>query len=139
MLNLTPAQRTVLESPPEARIFLSGPAGCGKTTVAAERLRQMLSAGIPAGSILVLTPQRTLQVPFEQVVNAAGHPPSFTQPTATPTPEPTATPTPEPTATPTVAPEPTQEPAIAPTDTPAPATNQADEPAPKKPKHKKRS
>jgi hypothetical protein len=45
-------------------IFLSGPPGCGKTTLAVSRLRHLLSQRIPAEQILVLVPQRTLATPY---------------------------------------------------------------------------
>ena len=64
-MTLNKAQRETVNTPLDARIFLSGPAGCGKTTVGVERLRALLASGLPADSILVLTPQRTLQVPYE--------------------------------------------------------------------------
>ena len=68
-MNLTDPQRRILESSLHARTFLSGPAGCGKTTVAVEHLRSLLTQGIPAGSILLLTPQRTLQTPFKTILD----------------------------------------------------------------------
>jgi len=46
-------------------MFLSGPAGSGKTTASVERLQTLLASGLPADSILVFTPQRTLQTPYE--------------------------------------------------------------------------
>jgi hypothetical protein len=64
-VNLTPDQRAIIEAPFASRLFLSGPAGCGKTTVGVERLRALLALGLPADSILILTPQRTLQTPYE--------------------------------------------------------------------------
>jgi hypothetical protein len=48
----------------DAKRFLSGPAGAGKTTVGVERMRFLLDNGTRADSILVLTPQRTLQEPY---------------------------------------------------------------------------
>lgn len=63
-------QREIVQAPLDAKIFLSGPAGCGKTTVAVERLRALLASGLPADSILVLTPQRTLQAPYETALRA---------------------------------------------------------------------
>ncbi len=57
-------QRQIIESPLNARLFVSGRAGTGKTTAAVERVRFMLAQGIPADSILLLTPQRTLQEPY---------------------------------------------------------------------------
>ena len=47
------------------RIFLRGPAGTGKTTLAVERLRALLEAGVRGESILVLAPQRSLLKPFQ--------------------------------------------------------------------------
>ncbi len=61
---LTPHQLSIIEAPPNAKIFLSGPAGCGKTTAAVERMRALLEAGVAGESILMLTPQRTLQEPY---------------------------------------------------------------------------
>jgi len=65
IVDLTPDQREIISAPPETKIFLSGPAGSGKTTVGAERLRTLLAMGLPADSVLILTPQRTLQIPYE--------------------------------------------------------------------------
>ncbi|HTX92243.1 MAG TPA: UvrD-helicase domain-containing protein [Anaerolineales bacterium] len=64
-MNLTREQRQILQASQQAKTFLSGPAGCGKTTVGVEALGGLLAAGNPADSILVLTPQRTLQEPYE--------------------------------------------------------------------------
>ncbi len=44
----------------DSRVFLEGPAGTGKTTYAVEYMRGLLSDGIPAESVLVLVPQRTV-------------------------------------------------------------------------------
>ncbi len=52
-------------------IFLEGPAGAGKTTLAVQRLRYLLQAGIPGDTILVLTPQRTLAQPYVEALRAA--------------------------------------------------------------------
>ena len=46
-------------------IFLQGPAGAGKTTLARQRLRFLLRSGVPPQSILVLVPQRTLGLPYQ--------------------------------------------------------------------------
>ena len=64
-MELTPAQNRILSTSPDDRLFLFGPAGCGKTTVGVEHLRGLLAAGEPADSVLILTPQRTLQKPYE--------------------------------------------------------------------------
>ncbi len=58
---LSPDQLAVINSPEKSSLFLRGPAGTGKTTCGVERIHFLLNGGIPAESILVLTPQRTLQ------------------------------------------------------------------------------
>jgi hypothetical protein len=58
------AQRKIAHAPLDAKIFLSGPTGCGKTTVGVERMKYLLKGGIRADSLLILTPQRTLQEPY---------------------------------------------------------------------------
>ncbi len=62
--SLSLIQRQVIESPLDIRLFVSGRAGTGKTTVGVERMRHLLAQGIPADSILMLTPQRTMQEPY---------------------------------------------------------------------------
>ncbi|MFH1906831.1 MAG: UvrD-helicase domain-containing protein, partial [Chloroflexota bacterium] len=64
MVDLTQEQLTVIEAPTNAKLFLSGPAGCGKTTIGVERMLHLLGGGIPAEAILVITPQRTLGAPY---------------------------------------------------------------------------
>src|SRR5688572_30876825 len=64
MPELNRLQRQIVESPLDSRLFVSGRAGTGKTTAGVERLRHLLAQGIPASSILMLTPQRTLQEPY---------------------------------------------------------------------------
>lgn len=59
---LTRDQRSAAAAP--GRVFLRGPAGTGKTTAASARLRALLDAGVPGGSILLLVPQRTLATPY---------------------------------------------------------------------------
>jgi len=62
---LTAAQQELIRYPYRGRIFLEGPAGAGKTTVAAQRMMDMLCQGTPGDSILVLAPQRALAGPYE--------------------------------------------------------------------------
>lgn len=64
MPSLSLLQRQIIESPLNARLFVSGVTGTGKTTAGVERIRFLLDQGIPADSILLLTPQRTLQEPY---------------------------------------------------------------------------
>lgn len=61
-LSLT--QRRIVESPLDSKLFVSGPAGTGKTSAGVERLRYLLAQGMPGESILMLAPQRTLQEPY---------------------------------------------------------------------------
>jgi len=46
------------------RVFLTGPPGAGKTTLAVERLRWLIRQGMPFTAILVLLPQRWLSTPY---------------------------------------------------------------------------
>jgi hypothetical protein len=64
MPDLTPAQLEIAHSSPDSKRFLTGPASCGKTTSGIARLHFLLQNGIPGDSILILTPQRTLQEPY---------------------------------------------------------------------------
>ena len=50
-LNLTPEV--------DQTLFLEGPAGAGKTTLAIERIQALISNGVSPGSILLLTPHRS--------------------------------------------------------------------------------
>jgi hypothetical protein len=70
---LTPAQRALADSPTDSKIFLRGRAGAGKTTAGVERTLHLLDLGLSAESVLVLTPQRTLQTPYEEAIRAAGY------------------------------------------------------------------
>ncbi len=64
MPTLNLLQRQIIESPLDLKLFVSGAAGTGKTTAGVERMRYLLAQGVPADSILMLTPQRTLQEPY---------------------------------------------------------------------------
>ena len=67
---LTASQLSVIEAPIQSRIFLRGPAGTGKTTAAVERMKFYLGNGVPADQILILTPQRTLQDPYLNIIHS---------------------------------------------------------------------
>jgi superfamily I DNA/RNA helicase len=75
-VNLTEEQRRIASASLHSSVFLSGPAGCGKTTVGVEHLQNLLVAGLPADSILIITPQRTLQEPYEAALRAPDLSPS---------------------------------------------------------------
>jgi hypothetical protein len=51
-----------------SKILLTGPAGCGKTTAAVARVLALIESGVPADSILLLTPQRGLQNPYLEAI-----------------------------------------------------------------------
>jgi len=67
---LTDSQLSVIEAPISSRLFLSGPAGTGKTTTSVERLNFLLNNSVPADQILILTPQRTLQDPYLNIIHS---------------------------------------------------------------------
>jgi hypothetical protein len=68
---LTPNQYKVVNLPLDASIFLTGPAGTGKTTAGVERLLHLLENGIPGNHILLLVPQRTLATPYYDALNTS--------------------------------------------------------------------
>ncbi len=69
-LSFNAAQRQIIDAPPAQRIFAAGRAGAGKTSAAVERLRRLLSLGVPADSILLLAPQRTVHEPYLEVLQS---------------------------------------------------------------------
>ena len=62
--SLTEAQQKIINAPIERKIFLSGQASAGKTTVGVHRLRHLIDSGIYPHSILVLVPQQRLAQPY---------------------------------------------------------------------------
>lgn len=67
-LVLTERQEEILDRPGSVKVFLEGPAGCGKTTVGAARLKRWTEQGVQAHSILVLLPHRALDQPYRSVI-----------------------------------------------------------------------
>jgi superfamily I DNA/RNA helicase len=63
-ISLSPVQRQIVESLLTSKLFVSGPAGTGKTTAGVERMRYLLAQGVSGESILMLTPQRSVQEPY---------------------------------------------------------------------------
>ena len=64
-------------------LFLSGPPGAGKTTLAVQRLQFLLQEGVPAEQILILVPQRTLATPYYRAIHSTQLPPGATVDVAT--------------------------------------------------------
>lgn len=73
-MQLSEQQLSAINSAGQAKLLLSGPAGSGKTTAAQLALQKMLRDGIPAESILVLTPQRSLAQPYREIARSADFP-----------------------------------------------------------------
>ncbi len=65
----TETQCNIIHSQLDQRIFLSGQAGCGKTTIAVARLDFLIHEGAPQQDILIFVPQRSLANPFYQYLN----------------------------------------------------------------------
>jgi hypothetical protein len=71
-IRLSNSQRAIIERPLDAKVFLEGPAGCGKTTVAVERILHLMADGVPGSQILLWLPQRTLGEPYYQALSHPG-------------------------------------------------------------------
>jgi len=71
-LQLTDYQLDLIQGPITGCVFLEGPAGAGKTTVAVERMLQLMVQGVRADSILVLLPQRNLAEPYFKALRNPG-------------------------------------------------------------------
>ena len=67
---MSPDQLAVGGSALTAKLFLHGRAGTGKSTAGVGRLNYLLANGVPGDAILVLTPQRTLQEPYFEVIRS---------------------------------------------------------------------
>ena len=61
--SLTPEQSEFIHSSFKSRLFLEGPAGCGKTTASIVRLSHILKQ-VAGNQILVFVPQRSLGAPY---------------------------------------------------------------------------
>ncbi len=63
-MTLTDAQIPIARGALNRKLWLEGIAGSGKTTTAVQRVLYLLERGIPAESILVFLPQRSLAEPY---------------------------------------------------------------------------
>ncbi|HEY3416005.1 MAG TPA: UvrD-helicase domain-containing protein, partial [Armatimonadota bacterium] len=68
--SLTRSQMDIVCMPREESIFLEGPAGCGKTTAAVERMLALIREGYPPEQLIVLAPQRTLLAPYAAALHS---------------------------------------------------------------------
>ncbi|HNY84519.1 MAG TPA: hypothetical protein PKK82_06620, partial [Anaerolineaceae bacterium] len=68
---ITQFQQTILDAPFRSKVFVSAPSGAGKTTASVQRLAK-LNATLNhfPGSILVLTPQRTMAEAYRSLSQA---------------------------------------------------------------------
>lgn len=65
---LTTDQEKLLKQDIKSKVFLQGPAGSGKTTAGVHWLRKLIQADIPPHQILIFTPQRTLSLPYQNIL-----------------------------------------------------------------------
>ena len=75
---LTQQQKKLAASDPRARIWLSGKAGCGKTTAAVERVRFLLEQSDAWPQVLVFTPGRNYSTPYTGLLSGDGLRPAVT-------------------------------------------------------------
>jgi hypothetical protein len=75
LFHLSPQQNAISTTSTGSSEFLEGPAGAGKTTTGVSRLVYLINNGIPASSILVLVPQRTLAFPYLKAARQPDLPP----------------------------------------------------------------
>lgn len=73
-IDLNQEQEDVLEQAGHLSTFLEGKPGSGKTTIGVAYLQRLIESGIPAASIMVLLPQRTLASAYYQAISSAGFP-----------------------------------------------------------------
>lgn len=63
-------QLAVVDRPIEGKLFLQGSPGTGKSTAAVSRLLHIADSDVPADSILVTAPQRTLARPYYEALRS---------------------------------------------------------------------
>ncbi len=63
-MHLIKKQQEIANAHFDTTVFAEGVAGTGKTTAAIERIKSLIKSGVSADSILVLTPQATLALPY---------------------------------------------------------------------------
>lgn len=66
-------QKEIISAPLQGSVFLEGPPASGKTTAGVRRMLNLIENDVPAATILVLVPQRTLGAPYTREL----HNPAF--------------------------------------------------------------
>ena len=69
-MDLSPLQLDIVESDLKSSIFLSGPAGTGKTSSGVSRLNFLVDNDVPGNTILLFFPQRTLASIYQDAINS---------------------------------------------------------------------
>jgi hypothetical protein len=69
MVNYSSSQLSIINHLPTGKVFLDGSAGTGKTTAGVGHLLHLITQGVPASTILLLVPQRTLATPYTSSLN----------------------------------------------------------------------
>lgn len=63
-------QAQIASAAADEKIWLEGPAGSGKTSASVGRLLRLLESGVPAESILIFLPQRSLAQPYMEALRS---------------------------------------------------------------------
>lgn len=67
-MKLSKEQSALIRRKLSGKVFLEGSAGTGKTTTAVRRVLHMIEKDIPASSILLLVPQKSLALPYHRAL-----------------------------------------------------------------------
>lgn len=68
MIDYSEEQITLANYPLNGKLFLAGLAGSGKTTIAKAFLQNLFSEGVPGNEILILVPQRSLGLAYQETL-----------------------------------------------------------------------
>ncbi len=71
-MNFTQEQKALINAAPAERIWLTGKAGCGKTSAAAGRVLSLLENAETWPQVLVFTPGRNYSTPYRDLVSKDG-------------------------------------------------------------------
>lgn len=75
-MEFSESQQNLIDSPLKGSLFVSGPAGSGKTKAGLEYFHRAVSSGIPGGNFVILTPQRSLAKPYRDLSVSSDFPSS---------------------------------------------------------------